>query len=465
MNTTFEDLGIPSEILAVLSKRGYKTPFDIQIATIPDALAGRDICGRAATGSGKTLAFGIPLAVRVGKARPHFPRGLVLAPTRELAEQIQRELTPLAMACGRTVVSVYGGVGYEPQRRAFRKAVDILVACPGRLADLVEQGDVHLDEVEHVVIDEADRMADMGFLPEVKRLLDRTAKDRQTVMFSATLDNDVAVITRLYQRDPVHHQVGELEPDIEAAQHHFWRVAKEDRQAVTESVVRKSGQTIVFSRTRHGADRIAKNLASAGIDAAAIHGRRTQGQRNRALDDFSRGKVQVLVATDVAARGIHVDGVHCVLHFDLPEDGKAYLHRSGRTARAGETGVVVTLVMNDQLADLYAIQYALSLNGRLGSPTPELLFGPDRQPLTAPMNTEPLRRPGSSNGGASGNGNGNRNGNRSGSQAGQSGARPGGQRRRGYGSGGGPTHGSSSGTPSRPAQRQRRRQPAGASRG
>ena len=457
MSITFADLGIPSEILSVLKQRGFDTPFDIQITTIPDAMAGRDICGRAATGSGKTLAFAIPLAARIGKARPHYPRGLVLAPTRELAEQIQRELTPIARACDRTVVSVYGGVGYEPQRRAFRKAVDILVACPGRLADLIEQGDVHLSEVEHVVIDEADRMADMGFLPEVKRLLDRTSKDRQTVMFSATLDNDVAVITRLYQRDPVHHQVGELEPDIESAQHHFWQVSKPDRQAVTERVVRKSGQTIVFSRTCHGADRIAKNLVRAGIDAAPIHGRRSQNQRNRALDQFARGKVQVLVATDVAARGIHVDGVHCVLHFDLPEDEKAYLHRSGRTARAGETGVVVTLVMDDQLADLNAIQYALNLNGPLTQPAPDSLFGSDRQPLQAPMNAGPVPRPGRGNGGGA---------NSSGASR-RSGSRSGGQHRNGQGSsGGGASHGSSSGTPAtRAPQRRRRRQPAGARRG
>ena len=452
MNTTFADLGIPSEILAVLSQQGFDKPFDIQTATIPDLMAGRDICGRAATGSGKTLAFGIPLVSRIGKARPHFPRGLVLAPTRELAEQIQKVLTPLARARKLSVVSIYGGVGYEPQRRALRKAVDILVACPGRLADLIEQGDVKLGEVEHVVIDEADRMADMGFLPEVKRLLDKTAKNRQTVLFSATLDNDVAVITRLYQNNPVHHQVGELEPDITTAQHHFWRVSKPDRQRITEQTVRKSGQTIVFSRTRHGADRIAGKLVRAGIDAAAIHGRRTQNQRNRALNSFSRGKVQVLVATDVAARGIHVDGVHCVIHFDLPEDEKAYLHRSGRTARAGASGVVVTLVMEDQYHDLNKMLFALQLNGRLVNPTSDSLFGSDREPIAAPMNSGPVKRPQRNPG----------HGKKSGGKSGRPAAKPGQRRRRSSG-GGGSNYGGGSG--SQQPQRRRRRQAAGAGRG
>ncbi len=404
MTTTFADLGVPSEILDVLRAQGFDTPFDIQISTIPDALAGRDVCGRAATGSGKTLAFGIPLAALVGKARPHYPRALVLAPTRELAEQIREVLAPLARARGRKVTAIYGGVGYGDQRKALRKAVDILVACPGRLTDLIQQGDVHLAEVEHVVIDEADRMADMGFLPEVRRLLDRTAKNRQTVLFSATLDDEVAVITRNYQRDPVVHQVGEVEPDIHSAQHHFWKVHREERLNTAFDVVIAFERTIVFSRTRRGADRIAKRFNRYGNVAAPIHGARTQGQRNRALEAFSTGKVRALVATDVAARGIHIDGVDCVLHFDIPGDEKAYLHRSGRTARAGETGVVVSLILDDQLDDLYDIQSALDLWGPLVEPKPKQLLDAHGDPTPAPMGEAPAggRRRSGSGGGAKG---------------------------------------------------------------
>jgi len=279
----------------------------------------------------------------------------VLAPTRELAEQIRLELTPLAAARGRSVASVYGGVSYEPQRQALRRGVDIVVACPGRLADLVQQGDAVLSEVDHVVVDEADRMADMGLLPEVRRRLDRTAKKRQTVLFSATLGDEVAVLTRDYQRDPVVHEVGAGSADTIDAQHHFWHVDREHRQSVAGDVIRAAGRAIVFSRTCHGADRIAKKLNRSGVAAAAIHGRRTQKQRDRALADFSRGTVQALVATDVAARGIHVEGVSCVLHFDMPDDAKAYVHRSGRTARAGATGVVVSLVSGEQIADLHGV--------------------------------------------------------------------------------------------------------------
>jgi superfamily II DNA/RNA helicase len=390
MNTTFADLGIPPEILNALHKQGFEAPFEIQITTIPDALAGRDVCGRAATGSGKTLAFGIPLVATLAKARPHYPRGLVLAPTRELAEQIRNALMPLAKARGLKVAAIYGGVGYGDQRRALRGAVDILVACPGRLADLIQQADVHLAEVDHVVIDEADRMADMGFLPEVRRLLDRTSKKRQTVLFSATLDDEVAIITRDYQTNPVTHHVGELEPDIHSAQHHFWQVHREERMDTAFDVVIAFERTIVFSRTRRGADRIAKRFNRFGNVAASIHGQRTQGQRNRALEAFKKGKVRCLVATDVAARGIHVDDVDCVLHFDIPGDEKAYLHRSGRTARAGGTGVVVSLILEDQIDDLRAMQRALGLYAPLGRPAPKQLTEADGTPVKAPTADKPV---------------------------------------------------------------------------
>ena len=351
MTTAFASLGIPEGLAGLLEELGFVTPFDVQTATIPDALAGRDIGARAPTGSGKTLAFGLPLLIRVEGAKPRRPRGLVLAPTRELADQIRRELDPIARAGGRSIIAIYGGVGYEPQKRALARGVDVLVACPGRLADLIEQGDVDLGEVEVVVIDEADRMSDMGFLPEVKRLLNRIPDDRQTLLYSATLDGDVGVLVREYQRDPVRYEIGDPEPNIKDARHLFWRLESNGRVEVASNLIQAAGRTIVFCRTRRGADRVAKQLERAGATAAAIHGSRSQNQRNRALKSFADGKVEALVATDVAARGIHIDGVACVLHFDPPVDDKTYLHRSGRTARAGAQGLVVSFVANDQLRD------------------------------------------------------------------------------------------------------------------
>jgi superfamily II DNA/RNA helicase len=346
--SSFTDLGVPADLVAVLAKGGITAPFPVQELTIPDLLAGRDVCGSAPTGSGKTIAFGVPLVDRVGRAKSKKPRALVLAPTRELAAQIQRELAPLADVRDRTVFTVYGGVGYEPQRRAMRRGVDILVACPGRLEDLIQQRVVDLSMVEIVVIDEADRMADMGFLPAVRRILDATAKERQTVLFSATLDGDVGVITRSYQRDAVRHEVPGQESDAMDAEHRFENVQTGDRLSRAAEVIKAEGPTIVFCRTRHGADKIAKKLATAGVQASPIHGGLSQGQRDRALAAFTRGSVQALVATDVAARGIHVDDVACVLHFDPPTDAKTYVHRSGRTARKGATGVVVSFIASDQ---------------------------------------------------------------------------------------------------------------------
>jgi superfamily II DNA/RNA helicase len=346
--STFTDLGVPEDLAAVLSRRGITDPFPVQSLTIPDLLAGRDVCGSAPTGSGKTIAFGVPLVERVGRAKPKSPRALVLAPTRELAAQIQRELEPLAEARDRRVFTVYGGVGYEPQRRALRRGVDILVACPGRLEDLIAQRVVQLGAVDIVVIDEADRMADMGFLPAVRRILDATAKVRQTVLFSATLDGDVGVITRSYQKDAVRLEVPGPESDAMDAEHRFETVHTSDRLARAAEVIHAEGPTIVFCRTRHGADKIAKRLGAAGVEAAPIHGGLSQNQRDRALAAFTRGKVHALIATDVAARGIHVDDVACVLHYDPPTDAKTYVHRSGRTARKGASGVVVSFVAADQ---------------------------------------------------------------------------------------------------------------------
>jgi superfamily II DNA/RNA helicase len=345
---TFASLGVAPDLITVLADRDITEPFPIQTATLPDALAGRDITGRAPTGSGKTLAFGLPIVTRTGRARPHHPRALVLAPTRELAAQIATELAPLAAARGRRVHAFYGGVSFVPQRKALRRGVDIAVACPGRLADLIGQGAVSLADVEVVVVDEADRMADMGFLPEVRRLLDATDPGRQTLLFSATLDGDVDVLIRNYQRDPAHHEV--VPAEAGAVDHHLWLVGEAERTEHTAELVTGSGSALVFTRTRHGADRLAKRLVQAGVSAAAIHGGRSQSQRDHALDAFRRGRVRALVATDVAARGIHVDGVACVVQYDLPADGKDYVHRAGRTGRAGAEGMVVTLAAPAQRA-------------------------------------------------------------------------------------------------------------------
>jgi superfamily II DNA/RNA helicase len=349
--SSFIDLGVPADLAAALSSRGIDSPFPVQAATIPDQLAGRDVCGRAPTGSGKTLAFGLPLVERVGRSKPNRPRALILAPTRELAAQIERELAPLAKVRGRRVFSVYGGVSYDPQRRNLRRGVDILVACPGRLEDLIEQRVVDLSIVEIVVIDEADRMADMGFLPAVRRILDATAEKRQTVLFSATLDGDVAVLTKKYQHDPARHEVEGVENDGMDADHRFEQVEFHNRLTRTAEVINAEGATIVFCRTRHGADKLAKKLATAGVRAAPIHGGLSQNKRDRALQAFQRGSVNALIATDVAARGIHVDDVACVVHFDPPEDAKTYVHRSGRTARKGASGVVISFVGADQQRD------------------------------------------------------------------------------------------------------------------
>ena len=351
---TFAELGVPTSICQALDSRGITSPFAIQAVTIVDAMDGRDVCGRAPTGSGKTLAFGIPLVVSVGRAEARRPRGLVLAPTRELAEQIRTEIRSFA---GKVRVGVvYGGVGYGPQLKALRDGVDIQVACPGRLEDLIDQGAVSLADVDRVVLDEADRMADMGFMPAVRRLLNQTSSNRQTLLFSATLDGDIAKLTRDYQSDPLRHEVGEETPDITA------------RVGLTAEAVTAAWPAIIFCRTRHGADRLAKQLSRSEVKTAAIHGGRSQSQRTRALADFSIGRVHALVATDVAARGIHVDGVASVVHYDPPEDHKAYIHRSGRTARAGEGGVVISLVQPDQKKGARRLQRDIGLDEPVTDP-------------------------------------------------------------------------------------------------
>jgi superfamily II DNA/RNA helicase len=394
VSSSFAALGVPADLVERLARRGITDPFPIQAATLPDALGGRDVSGRAPTGSGKTLAFGIPLVTRVERARPRRPRGLVLVPTRELAAQVHAELVALAGPKGPSALAVYGGVGFEKQVSALRRGADVVVACPGRLADLLSQRQLTLEDVGFVVIDEADRMADMGFLPEVRRLLDQVRSDRQTLLFSATLDGDVDVLVRRYQRSPVRHELA-AEEGAAQSRHVFWRAERPERLALVADLVGKEWPAIVFCRTRHGADRLTRQLAKAGVSAAAIHGDRSQGQRERALAGLVSGKVQALVATDVAARGIHVDDVACVVHFDPPGDDKAYVHRSGRTGRAGAAGLVVSLVDPAQEAEARKLQRALGLpagfddRGSAGT-TPRRTAAPASTP--APSADRPPRR-------------------------------------------------------------------------
>jgi superfamily II DNA/RNA helicase len=358
MPPTFADLGVPANLCARLDELGIAEPFPVQSATLPDALAGRDVCGKAPTGSGKTIAFGLPLLARVDKAVPRRPTALVLVPTRELASQVQDQLQALCWGTKTEVLAIYGGAGMERQMKALGKGVEVVVATPGRLKDLLERGSLRLDAVSIVVIDEADRMADMGFLPEVRRLLDLTNKKRQTMLFSATLDGDVDVLVRNYQTNPAHHEAVSMEEQGEVT-HRFWGVSQADKILVATAIVERSWPAIVFSRTRHGAERLSKQLNKAGVRAEAIHGDRSQSQRERALAAFGRGDVHVLVATDVAARGIHVDGVACVLQFDPPATDKDYVHRAGRTGRAGEAGTVITLVSPEKEKDVRKMQREL----------------------------------------------------------------------------------------------------------
>ena len=362
MSITFAGLGLPADLVNALAREDINEPFPIQELTIRDALAGRDICGKAKTGSGKTLAFGLPLLSRIGHANPGHPRALVLVPTRELANQVTTALRALGTASDRRVRAVYGGVSMDPQIDALRKGTDVVVGTPGRLIDLMERGELSVTEVEVLVIDEADRMADMGFMPQVQKVLYRMTQPHQTMLFSATLDGAVKRLVDRYMDDPVQHLVAETEPTVEEMEHRFLLVHPMDKVKVLASIARGVERTLVFVRTKRGADRLVTQLDREGVRALAIHGDLRQGARERALADFIAGKVSVLVATDVAARGIHVDAVDVVVHYDPAEDHKAYLHRSGRTARAGESGVAVTLQLWNQENDTRVIQRRLGLS-------------------------------------------------------------------------------------------------------
>ncbi len=353
---TFASAGVPVPLVAALADAGITTPFPIQAATLPDALAGLDILGRGQTGSGKTLGFSIPLAARLadGYTSACRPRGLVLVPTRELASQVQAVLAPLAQAVGLSVATIFGGVPQNPQVSALRNRADIIVACPGRLADLIEQGHCHLGDVEISVLDEADHMADLGFLPVVRRLLDMTPAEGQRMLFSATLDHAVDVLVRRFMNQPAQHAVDPAEAPA-AMIHHLLTVAPADRAGVVATLTSGSNRSLVFTRTKQRAHQLARQLTAAGIPAAELHGDLGQHVRGRNLASFADGAVRVMVATDIAARGIHVDSIDLVIHADSPAEHKAYLHRSGRTARAGAGGMVITLQTPAQAGEVRAL--------------------------------------------------------------------------------------------------------------
>ncbi len=362
MTTTFGTLGVSQDLVDALQSRGIDEPFPIQRLAIPDALAGRDVSGKAKTGSGKTLAFGLPILEHLEVASSRAPRALVLVPTRELAVQVRDELAPLGEVRGRTVEAVYGGAKMTTQIDALAKGVDMVVATPGRLIDLIGRGDVRVDEVDRVVIDEADRMADMGFLPQVEWILRHIPGEHQTLLFSATLDGVVDTLIKRYQRDPVLHEVASRNVTVDEMEHRFIHVHELDKAKVAAAIARSFDRTMIFVNTKRAADRLARDLAGEGVSARAIHGDLRQSDREKALSSFSEGRLPILVATDVAARGIHVDDVDVVIHFDPPDDHKTYLHRSGRTARAGEEGLVVTLVLWNEELEVKRMQRRLGLD-------------------------------------------------------------------------------------------------------
>src|SRR3954447_18718884 len=359
LSPSFTDFGMPTRLVDALTTAGIASPFPIQADTLPDSLAGRDVLGRGRTGSGKTYAFLLPVVSRLARSsaapRPGVPRALILAPTRELARQIEQSLAPLAKAMSLRSMTVFGGVPANPQIRALRTGVDIVIACPGRLEDLMRSGHVNLGSVEITVLDEADHMADLGFLPVVRRLLDKTPSRGQRLLFSATLDGGVDVLVKRFLTNPVVHSVDSAKSPVSAMHHHVLHVDSADRVPIIADLAAAPGRTLVFTRTKHGAKSLARKLNAAGVSAVELHGNLSQNARSRNLSSFSSGETPTLVATDIAARGIHVDDVALVIHADPPVEHKAYLHRSGRTARGGASGTVVTIVLDHQARDVRAM--------------------------------------------------------------------------------------------------------------
>ena len=427
--SSFSDVGVPARLTGILSGLGIDTPTPIQSATLPDALAGRDVLGRGRTGSGKTYAFLLPLVTRLSDdraARPKAPRALILAPTRELANQIDQALAPLAQAAGLTSRTIFGGVGQNPQVAALRRGVDVIVACPGRLEDLIAQGHCSLAAVEVTVVDEADHMADLGFLPAVRRLLAQTPRGGQRLFFSATLDRAVDTLVKQFLVDPVTHEADSAQSPVSAMSHHVLHVDREHRLPILVDLISAPGRTVVFTRTKRGAKTLARQFNSNGVPAVELHGNLAQNARTRNLEAFHDGRASALVATDIAARGIHVDDVTLVVHADPPAEHKAYLHRSGRTARAGNAGTVVTIMTSEQVRDVRQLTRAAGiaptttriqgathpvlaelapgdrvLSGPLKSATPETSVS---QPVNAGKPRRRNRRASQKRGGGSGSG-------------------------------------------------------------
>ncbi len=428
---SFEQLGLPAPVLRALEAGGFTEPFPIQAATLPVTLEGRDLLGRGQTGSGKTLAFGLALLSRLagGRARARQPRGLVLVPTRELAQQVVDALVPYAKALGLTTAAVVGGMSFNRQAADLQRGVDLLVATPGRLTDHTNQRTADLSAVTVTAIDEADRMADMGFLPQVRAILDLTPRDGQRLLFSATLDGDVGTLVRQYLTDPVTRSVAPPTGSVSTMDHHVLHVDTAAKPRIVAEIAAREGRTILFVRTKHGVDRLVKTLRREGVAAGALHGGKAQNARNRAIAEFKEGRTPVLVATDVAARGIHIDDVSLVVHVDPPADPKDYLHRAGRTARAGDSGTVVTMVTAPERRDVERLTRlagvrathtdvapgTAALTAITGARPPSgvpIVEAP--KPAQAPRGNGGRRRRGGGNGG-SGNGGGyGGNGNRSG---------------------------------------------------
>lgn len=358
-DTTFAALGVPAPLVEVLTASGITSPFPIQVATLPDSLAGRDVLGRGRTGSGKTLAFSLPLVARLAasdsRRQPRRPRSLILVPTRELANQVAAVVDPLARALGMRTTTIFGGVGQNPQVQALAGGLDVVIACPGRLEDLIQQGHCDLGGIEVTILDEADHMADLGFLPGVKRIMDRTPKVGQRMLFSATLDNGVDVLVKRYLSNPTTHSVDPAVAPVSTMTHHVFRVDAADKATIVKELASGLGRSVLFTRTKHQAKKLAKQLTAAGVPAVDLHGNLSQNARERNLEAFTSGETRVLCATDIAARGIHVDDVAIVVHVDPPAEHKAYLHRSGRTARAGAEGAVVTIATPDQAGEVRAL--------------------------------------------------------------------------------------------------------------
>jgi superfamily II DNA/RNA helicase len=382
-STSFIELGVPADLSDVLESQAITEPTPIQAATLPDSLRGRDVLGRGRTGSGKTLAFLLPLVARLdashSRRAPKRPRALILAPTRELVAQIDAALAPLAAVHGLRTRTVFGGVGQNPQVQALRQGVDILVACPGRLEDLINQGHCDLGQVEVTILDEADHMADLGFLPAVRRILEQTPRGGQRMLFSATLDSGVNVLVKRFLDNPATHEADSAQSPVSSMDHHVLHVHRDHRVAVLADLASAPGRMIVFTRTKHGAKNLARQLNQRGVPTVELHGNLAQNARTRNMEAFHSGRATTLVATDIAARGIHVDDVALVVHADPPAEHKAYLHRSGRTARAGAAGTVVTLMTDQQVKDVRDLTRAAKI-----SPTTTKISGPTH-PLLAQL--------------------------------------------------------------------------------